>query len=234
MTLAAAADAMPSGTMVTRNTLILADPFGVVFDSETGAAVSGARVTMRDAATGALAQVFTEDGVTRWPSSVISGDPITDAAGRVYPMAPGRYWFPLAPLGRYRLAIEPPPGFAAPSAVPLAQLALLPRPDGGAFALSGASFGGEFALASTIPVEVDIPVDRDAAAPGLTFTASRPRAQPGDPLVFSLTVSNPQAQKRRATTLTIALPSALRLRAETLRIDGAPVPPDRVGCMTGV
>lgn len=223
VTLATAGD-MPGGASVTRDTLILADPFGVVFDSETGAAVPGAQITLRDATTGALAQVFAEDGVTRWPSSVVSGEPITDAAGTVYPMAPGRYWFPLAPLGQYRLEIAPPPGFAAPSAVPLAQLALLPRPGGGGFSLSEASFGGAFPLASSIPVEVDIPVDRDAAAPGLSFTASRPRAQPGDPLVYGLTLSNPEAQERRAIMLTIDLPRALRLRSETLRIDGAAPP----------
>ncbi|UYV15418.1 carboxypeptidase-like regulatory domain-containing protein [Porphyrobacter sp. ULC335] len=216
---------MPGGVSVTRDTLILADPFGVVFDSESAAPVSGVRVTLRDAATGALAQVFAEDGVTRWPSSVISGEPITDAAGTVYPMAPGRYWFPLAPIGRYRLQIEPPPDFAAPSAVPLAQLALLSPPDGGAFALSEGSFGDDFSLASTTWIEVDVPVDRDAKAPGLDFSVSRARAQPGDPLVYSLTVSNPEVQERRRLALEIDLPRGIRLRTETLRIDGADPPP---------
>ncbi|WP_233997103.1 hypothetical protein [Porphyrobacter sp. HT-58-2] len=224
----ATADGMPGGVSVTRDTLILADPFGLVFDSETAAPVSGARVTLREADTGALAQVFAEDGITRWPSSVISGETITDAAGRSYPMLPGRYWFPLAPLGRYRLEIEPPSGFTSPSAAPLAQLALLSHPDGGAFALSEASFGGAFALANTIPVEVDIPVDRDTTAPDLAFTVSRPSAQPGDPLVYTLTVGNSQAQERRNLTLTIDLPRGLRLRPETVRIDGVPAPPDHL------
>ena len=223
-----AAGATAESAILQREVAILADPFGIVFDSETAASVSGARVTLRDADTGALAQVFAEDGVTRWPSSVISGEPIIDAAGTSYPMAPGRYWFPLAPLGRYRLEIEPPPGFSAPSAVPLAQLAALPRPDGGAFALSPASIGNDFALASTAPVEIDIPVDRAAAAPSLAFTVSRPRAQPGHPLVYSLTVSNADRQERRGIALVIDLPRGLRLRADQLRIDGAPPPPGGV------
>jgi len=218
----ATASAMPDGASATRDIMILADPFGIVFDSETATPVSGVRVTLRDAATGALADVLAEDGVTRWPASVVSGAPVTDAAGTVYPMEPGRYWFPLAPLGRYRLEIEPPPDFVAPSAVPLSQLAALPHPDGAAFAVSEASFGGDFALASAAPVEVDIPVDRDAAAPGLAFTLSRPRAQPGDPLVYSLTLSNPEVQERHRLTLEIDLPRGLRLRDATLRFDGAP------------
>ena len=73
VTLATAGD-MPGGASVTRDTLILADPFGVVFDSETGAAVSGAQITLRDATTGALAQVFAEDGVLS-PATVLKAGP---------------------------------------------------------------------------------------------------------------------------------------------------------------
>lgn len=224
----ATGDDMPGGISVTRNVLISADRFGVVFDSETGAPVSGARVTLRDAVTGAPAQVLAEDGVTPWPSTIISGSPITDLAGNTYPMEPGRYWFPLAPLGRYRLETEPPPNFTAPSAVPVPQLAVLPRPDGRAFAISGASFGGAFALESAAPIEVDIPVDRGGAAPGLAFSASRPRAQPGDAVLYALEVSNPQPQERRAVMVTIDLPRGLRLQSDTIRIDGAVPAPGSV------
>ena len=78
---------------------VLADPFGVVFDSETGEEISGARLTLIDAATGQPATVFAEDGITRWPSTVISGQAITDAAGNTYQIGPGEYWFPLTALG---------------------------------------------------------------------------------------------------------------------------------------
>lgn len=224
----AANDAVPGGVAVTRETTILADPFGIVFDSETGAPVSGATITLRDAATGAPAHVFAADGVTPWPTTIISGSPITDLAGNTYPMDPGRFWFPLAALGRYRLEIEPPPGFTAPSAVPAAALALLPRPLGGVFAISEASFGGAFDLTSAIPMEVDVPVDRGGPPTTLAFTASRQRAQPGDAVVYSLAVSNPQPQERRAITMTIDLPRGLRLRRDTIRIDGAVPPPGSV------
>ncbi|MEP1606647.1 MAG: hypothetical protein ABJJ48_10075, partial [Marinomonas sp.] len=80
--------------IVSTDVEVLADPFGVVFDSETGEPVSGATVTLIDVATGLPATVFAEDGVTPWPSTVISGQPITDGAGNVIPMAPGEYWFP--------------------------------------------------------------------------------------------------------------------------------------------
>lgn len=211
--------------VLTRDAVILADPFGMVFDSETGEPVSGARVTLRDADSGALAQVFAEDGVTAWPSTVTSGAPITDTAGNTYPMAPGRYWFPLTAQGRYRLEIEPPAPYAAPSAASAAQLAQMSRPDGGSFAISDASFGSGFALVSEAPVEVDIPVDRDGAAVGLALNVSRPQVQPGDVVLYALTVSNPQPLQRRNIALNIDLPRGVRLRSDTVRIDGAePLP----------
>ena len=224
----AVTDSASGGASASSDTMILADPFGVVFDSETGAPVSGARVTLRDADSGALAQVFAEDGVTPWPSSVISGNPITDGAGVTYPMPPGRYWFPLTALGRYRLEVEPPPPFTAPSAVSAAQLARLSRPDGGDFAISDASFGAPFALTGPEPIEIDLPVDRNGAAIDLAHTVSRPRAQPGDALLYSLTVSNPQTQERRAVAVTVALPRAVRVRSDTIRIDGAVPAPGAV------
>ncbi|MFN7157175.1 MAG: hypothetical protein ACK4MR_00610, partial [Erythrobacter cryptus] len=44
--------------MVSAEVKVLVDPFGVVFDSETGALIDGARVTLVDAASGAPATVF--------------------------------------------------------------------------------------------------------------------------------------------------------------------------------
>ena len=216
------------GVSLSRDATILADPYGMVFDSETGDPVSGARVTLRDAVSGAPAQVFAEDGVTGWPSSVISGAPVTDLAGNTYPMQPGRYWLPLTALGRYRLEVEPPASYAAPSTLSAAQLAPLSRPGGGAFAISDASFGGAFALSSAVPVEVDIPVDRNGAAVGLAMTVSRPRVQPGDVVLYALTVRNPQPIERRNIALTIDLPDGVRLRSDTIRVDGAEPQPGAV------
>ncbi|NRD88816.1 hypothetical protein C8024_04125 [Sphingopyxis sp. BSNA05] len=53
---------------------ILIDPFGEIFDSSDGTPVSGARVTLIDIATGQPAQVFGDDGVSLFPSTVISGE----------------------------------------------------------------------------------------------------------------------------------------------------------------
>src|SRR3546814_18632039 len=62
----------------------LVDPFGIVFDSGDGAAVPGSRVTIVDAATGQPAEVFGADGVSAYPSSVVTGQSVTDAGGPTY------------------------------------------------------------------------------------------------------------------------------------------------------
>ncbi len=215
----------PGEILASRVVNVLADPFGLVFDSVDGTPVSGARVTILDSATGQPANVFSEDGVTPWPSSVVTGQPVTDGAGNLYTVAPGEYRFPLMALGNYTLRVEPPAPYAAPSTATTAALAALVRPDGGPFHISSASFGASFALLTPDAVRVDIPVDRPSLGVTLTKTASRSRAQPGDLVHYTLTVANPDTGHAQRTTTIVDLPSPwLRLRRDTFRIDGAPRP----------
>lgn len=221
----AAMDPGNGGVLVEAEVAVLVDPFGVVFDSETGAPVDGARVSLVDAVTGAPATVFAEDGVTPWPSSVTSGQPITDGAGRVVQVGPGEFWFPLTAVGSYRLLVEPPTPYTAPSVVPREVLAALTRPDGRAFVIREGSFGDAFVLDNPIPFEVDIPVDRPSLDLALTKTASRVNAAPGDVVFYTLTVRNADpARTKRAVTLTDTPSKWLRLRPDTIRINGAAAP----------
>ncbi len=214
-----------SDIIVQTDVEVLADPFGVVFDSETGEPVDGAVVTLVDDATGLPATVFAEDGVTSWPSTVISGQPITDGAGNVVPMAPGEFWFPLTSLGRYRLVIEPPDPYTAPSVVSPDQLANLIRPDGRPFVIQNGSFGGSFELVDPTPVQIDIPLDRPSLEIGLTKTASRQRVQPGDVVFYTVTASNADPSRvKREVVLTDTPSRWLRLRPDSIRIDGAEDP----------
>ena len=200
---------------------VLADPFGVVFDSETGQPVNGATVSLVDAATGLPAQVFAEDGTTPWPSTVISGAPVTDGAGNVIPMGDGEFWFPLTNLGSYRLEITPPAPYTAPSVVPADQIAQITRPDGRAFVIADASYGGVFTLVDPTPVQIDIPLDRPGLSISLVKTASRVQAQPGDAVFYTLTVRNPDATRARRDVVVTDIPSRwLRLRTNSIRIDG--------------
>ncbi|KEO91141.1 hypothetical protein EH31_00320 [Erythrobacter longus] len=215
---------LPNETSVLVETRVevLADPFGVVFDSETGEPVSGARVSLVDAVTGAPATVFAEDGVTPWPSTVISGEPIAYGNGLIQIQAPGEFWFPLTNLGDYRLVIEPPEPYSAPSVVAPASLAQLRRPDGRAFVILDASFGEVFTLTDPTPVQVDIPLDRPGTDIGLVKTASRDRVQPGDVVFYAITATNQDPSRpKRGVVLTDTPSSSLRFRPETVRVNGA-------------
>lgn len=215
-----------SGSMLVQAAIdVLVDPYGVVFDSETGEPVNGARVTLVDAASGAPATVFAPDGVTPWPSSVISGAPVTDGAGRTIIMGPGEFWFPLTNLGTYRLAIIPPEPFTAPSAVPAEVLTRITRPDGRPFVINEGSFGRAFTLDDPTPFEVDIPLDRPSLALALTKTASRASAAPGDVVFYTLMVRNADPSRiKRSVTIADTPSRWLRLRPDSVRINGAEAP----------
>jgi uncharacterized repeat protein (TIGR01451 family) len=204
---------------------VLVDPFGVVFDSETAEPVDGARVTLFDVNAGRPATVFAEDGVTSWPSTVISGQAITDGAGRSVPMGAGEFWFPLTNQGRFRLQVEPPAPYTAPSAAPRELVASLARPDGRPYVIREGSFGDVFVLDNPVPFEVDIPVDRPSLDLALTKTASRANAAPGDVVFYTLTVRNADpARIKRAVTLNDTPSRWLRLRPDSIRVNGAPAP----------
>ncbi len=214
-----------SEVMVRTELAALADPFGMVFDSETGEPVNGARVTLLDDATGLPATVFADDAVTPWPSTVISGEAIIDGAGRSNPVQPGEYRFPLTSLGRYRLVIEPPEPYSAPSQASTGDLARLARPGGGTFTILEASFGRAFTLVDATPLEVDIPVDRAGLNLALGKTVSRPSAAPGDVVFYVLTVRNPDSVRPRRNVVITDVPSRwLRLRPGSVRINGVAAP----------
>lgn len=204
---------------------VLADPFGIVFDSEDGSPIDGARITLINVATGLPARVFADDGVTAWPSSVITGQDVTDGAGNVWPMQHGGYRFPLAALGTYRLKVEPPTPYTAPSKLTPRQFVELVRPDGGELAILPASFGDTLTLSTPEAIRVDIPVDRPAVSVMLAKVASRQIAQPGDAVLYTVTVRNTDGGRgKRGVVVTDRPSSALRLRQNTVRVDGAAAP----------
>lgn len=200
----------------------LVDPFGIVFDSGDGSAVAGSRVTLIDAATGQPAQVFGDDGVSAYPSAVITGQAVTDGSGKLYTYPPGDYRFPFVAPGTYRLVVEPPAPYTAPSKSSPADLAPLRRPDDGLpFTITDASYSRAFTLDSPAPVRVDIPVDQPGLPLILRKTTSTQTAVPGDVVQYRIEVSNRDARRSTgAVTVSDALPSGMRLRPDTVRANG--------------
>ena len=209
----------------------LVDPFGIIFDSGDGAPVPGSRVTIVDAATGQPAQVFGDDGVSAYPSSVITGQSVTDAGGTTYDFPPGDYRFPFVAPGTYRLIVTPPAPYTAPSRSSAADLAGLRRPDDGLpFEITAASYGNPFTLNSPAPVRVDIPVDQPGLPLILRKTTSTQVAVPGDVIQYRIEVANRDTRRSTgAVTVRDVLPAGMRLRSDTVRVDGVRVTADVAG-----
>lgn len=201
------------------------DDFGsTVFDSETGAPVDGARVTLVYAATGEPARVFGGDGVSGFPATVTTGQRITDESGFAYAPATGDFFFPAVPPGQYRLIIEPPAPYIGISQASPQELAGFVDSRGDSYDIVTGSFGESFSLGEVASIRIDIPLDRPAAPLHIEKAASRQTAVPGDPVAFSIRIgSTDPGRATRPLVVTDELPSQLRLRPDSLRLDGEPI-----------
>ncbi|MGU3389293.1 hypothetical protein [Sphingomonas sp. M1A8_2b] len=196
---------------------ILIDPAGYTFDSRTGALVDGATVSLVDEA-GQPATVFGDDGVSRYPSTMVTGESVTDASGRVYPGETGRYRFPLTTPGRYALKVAPPGTYVAPSTADRTALAALKDPKGAPFILKDASFGDTFTLSTPEPFSADIPLDAPSAGMLLlTKTASVREASPGDFVQYLLHITNRDTVPARGLHVADTLPRGLRYERNSAR-----------------
>jgi uncharacterized repeat protein (TIGR01451 family) len=196
----------------------LVDPYGMVFDSSTGTPVNGARVRLVDAQTGQDAVVQGDDGVSRYPATVVTGSAATDSGGTTYTLPPGVFRFPLVAPGNYRLAIEPPPGHGFPSSVQNAALQLLA---GAPFRISDASYGLPFtASAPPAAAAIDVPVDPTGTRLYLQKSTNTAQAALGDLVQYTLTVQNAAGNGPfRQVSVTDLLPQGLRLRTGSVRIN---------------
>ncbi len=200
---------------------VLIDPFGIVFDSGDGAPVAGVRVTLIDDTTGQPAVVFGDDAVSRFPSTLVTGSTVTDSSGTSYAFPPGDYRFPFVRPGRYRLVVEPPAPYTAPSLSTPAELAGLLRPDGLPYTLIAGSYGQPFLVIDPQPVRVDIPIDKPGAALVLRKSASSAVAVPGDAVQYRITVTNGDTLRATGSvTVSDRLPETMRLKPNSVRYNG--------------
>ncbi|HEX5184059.1 MAG TPA: hypothetical protein VFW19_13040 [Allosphingosinicella sp.] len=204
---------------------VLFDPNGIVFDSSDGSPISGAKITLVDAATGAPAQVYGDDGNAQFPATLVSGGTATDSEGVSYQNGAGAYRYPLVRPGRYKVVVQPPPGYHAPSVRSAAQLATLIAPDGTHYQVVDASYGAAFDISGPAAVRVEIPLDKIGQPIQVIKSADRTEASPGDTIAYAIGVRNPDPKVGTAPIIvTDHFPRAMRLRAGTLRVNSHPAP----------
>ncbi len=202
----------------------LVDPYGTVFDSGTGVPVNGVTITVIHADTGLPAQVFGDDGMSSFPSTLVTGGTYTDSSGRIYQLPPGEYRFPYLLPGNYRYLITAPAGFTVPSTVPEA---LLPNdPDGFPYAIADGSYGEVFVVLPGPALLIDIPIDPPPLNSSLFLqkSVSATEASAGDFLRYALSLQNRDtANAATSATITDTLPRGLRYEAGSLRVNGVAV-----------
>ncbi len=204
-------------------TAALNDPVGFIFDAATGALIDGARISILDEA-GQPATVFGDDGVSIYPSSVVSGGEAVDSGGRRYRFAHGNYRFPRVPAGRYRLVVVPPDTYRASTGQSGNSLARLRDPFGKPFVLNDASFGRSFSIDGDTGLYADLPLDRKGeTALLLTKSASVREASPGDFIQYHVTMTNRGDRAATAVQVTDILPSGLRYERGSARGAEEPV-----------
>jgi uncharacterized repeat protein (TIGR01451 family) len=191
------------------------DPQGTVFDSRTGAPISGARVRLVDATTGQPAVVLGDDGRSAFPSELTSGATATDAGGTLYQFPAGTYRFPVvARAGTYRLVVEPPAGYDFPSQVAEADLQALP---GAPFVLGAGAFGRDYVVQSPVAVTLDVPLDTVGGPLVVQITPSAGSAAIGDAIQYNVTVQNSGTFPVRGIDLSAILPPGFRYVAGSSR-----------------
>ncbi len=186
----------------------LVDPQGLVFNAQTGAPVSGVRLSLLDALTGLPAVVYGDDGVSAYPSQVVTGEVVSDAGGNLYTYPAGGYRFPLVDhTGRYRLLVQAPAGYNFPSQADPATLPALP---GGPYTLAEGSFGREYAVDLVAAAAVDVPLDPVGGPLIVTKTAAQATVAIGDALGYTVTLRNSGAEIAHAATVVDRLPEGFR------------------------
>ena len=198
----------------------LGDPIGRAFDSRTGAPVDGAQIQIVDAGTGAPAAVFGVDGISRFPSTIVSGQATTDDSGLSYPFSDGEFRFPNLPAGTYRLVVTAPEGYIAPSVATPEALAALPNAP---LRISAASFSTEFTYDGASPLAVDFPLDPRQSLLFVNKTTRSQVAAPGDFVRFEVTVTNEDSLQANEVIVRDTPPVGMRYVDGTLTIDDAAV-----------
>lgn len=198
------------------NAVSVADPSGRSFDSRSGSPLDGVTVSLVDDATGEPAEVFGSDGVSRFPATLVTGEPITDAGGFEYDFSDGRFRFPNLPAGTYRLVVTPPEGYEAPSVVPAAAIDALP---GGPRRIGDASYGIAFAHDGGAPFAIDYPLDPRTAALYVNKSTRARTAAAGDFLRFDIVVTNEDSLTAERLEVLDRLPPGTRYVPGTLVVD---------------
>ncbi len=213
------------GSIGSVSTSIRPSEINMVFDSDTGDPVPGARLTLVDAQTKAPATVWEYDGVTRASATTISAGSDGQRARSIgsapsgEPMPRGGFRFPIVDPGHYVLLVEPPQPYRGPSTATAEQIARF-----GSYRIRDGSYVLGFAVGDDGEIDFDVPLDRPGTGLSLTKSASSAVAEPGDRVLYTLTLDNTDAVRRTGEVRILdRLPEGLRLVRDSVRVSASTV-----------
>lgn len=197
------------------------DPTQNVFDSVSGALINGATITVIDAATNQPAKVLGDDGVSVYPSSIVSGSTVKDSGGNNYPYSTGQYRFPiLKGSGSYKVTVSPPLNYAFPAQV--ADNTLESQFAGKFNFVPGASKGLVFNANNTY---FDIPLDARSGKLVVTKTSNVTTASIGDFVQYLVSVQNTDKSSVNNVVFYDVLPKGFRLKDTSFYVGNQKVTP---------
>lgn len=164
----------------------LIDPYSRVFNSLTGDLIDNALVTLINEDTGQPATVYGVDGLSIYPSSVVSGQSVRDGSGFVYEMRDGEFRFPVLLEGDYRIEVVTPEGYSFSSVYTGTDFNGL---DNGPFDTADGSYGNAFAIDMPGPLKFDVPIDPHTDII-INKTANPARGDVGDFIEYTVQVQN--------------------------------------------
>ena len=197
------------------NKILRFDPYSTVFNAYTGEPVSGIKLRLIDNTTGLLAQVFGDDGISRFPAEIQSGGSIQDSSGKTYDFPTGAYRFPYVAHSDYRIEISEAVIFRFPSQASDQLIQSLPSAP---YLLNGFSRGLP-QISQNLLLTGDIPLDPLSDRILLEKSSSKSRAGIGDLVPFDIILTNVEADISNVQLLD-TLPVGLTFVEKSLRING--------------
>ncbi|MEO0607070.1 MAG: hypothetical protein AAFY82_02485, partial [Pseudomonadota bacterium] len=201
------------------------NPFGRVFDAYTGELLNNVRVTIIDAATGQPAEILGLDGAGSYPSSVETGQAVTDTSGITYPAEPGVFIFPILAPGTYRVQIDSPDGYVYPSVRDTDAFTSLPNAPYDI--RTQASYAQTFTVSASGPLDLDIPLDPNGELIIQKSTLDT-QAAIGDFVGYTISIENISTVPA-PFTLEDTLPKGFRYAEDTVRLNGEVVSEPVIG-----
>ena len=196
---------------------LFANPVSRIFNALTGEEINGATISLIDSRTGNPATVFGDDGVSQFPSTIVTGNTVSDASGTTYNFGDGGYRFPTVPDGDYRIDVQETVTTRFPSEVSDQVLQTL---SGAPYILSGISRGDSFSVNNGV-FRADVPLDPKSDRILLEKNSSRTEAGVGDFVPFTISVNNAESDADNIQVVD-TLPVGLTFSEDSLTLNGDP------------